>query len=167
MIDGVSNALEFVLLVGAAGALVAGWIKKVKPRLREREQDRIAQRDVLLGRPPIYDTIIPTKEIAPALPGIGQRMAEQESLSSRQAEQLAEMTRALTTLAESHKHQLVQDARLDAHEREIGDHGDRLSKLENAAVERVVARAESAAAWRAMEAAHLAEAPLDVEADES
>jgi hypothetical protein len=63
-----------------------------------------------------------------------------------QARDLSLLTESVAAIAKSH-------ARLDDLDIARLDHENRIVKLEEAAVERVVTRAESAAAFRAMEAA--------------
>ncbi|MAE64165.1 MAG: hypothetical protein CMJ18_07800 [Phycisphaeraceae bacterium] len=128
----IAIAVGVTTLLGAVGAF---WVKVLKPRIEAGRKEATAVRDAILGREPITDSIT-GREIAPALPGIGQRMATVEQ--------------ALVTLAD-------QGRRLGDLEDEQIDHGERLDKLEAAQVERVVTRAESTAAWRAMEAAVQAE----------
>lgn len=86
--------------------------------------------DSILGRDAVVDSIT-GKEIAPALPGMGVRMAHQE-------QQMEAITVAVTKLASQQEY--------------LVDHERRIKALEDQAVERVVTRAESAAAWRAVEA---------------
>lgn len=123
--------LGVIALLGA----VAGWVKWLRPKLHARELDRVAQRDALIGRPPVLDSIT-GKVLAPALPGIGQRMDTIET-------SVAELARS------SQRH--------EAHEAHLARHDDQIAALETGSVERVVSKAESAAAWRAMEAAALAQ----------
>lgn len=132
-----------VLGVIALLGVFVGWLKWLRPKIRSARQDGVAIRDAILGRDPVVDSIT-GKEIAPALPGMGVRMAHQE-------QQMDLITRAVAQLASTH-------TRIDNHE-------TRIQKLEEASVERVVTRAESAAAWRAMEAAHLSDPPMDLEPD--
>lgn len=114
-----------------------GWIKGFL-------QDVRGFRDAILGREEQRDSI--TREVVqPALPGIGVRMAHQES-------QMAEVTRALTTLVD-------QDRRLN-------DHEGRIVRLEGAADERMLTKIESIAAFDAMAKAHDARPDfIDGEAD--
>lgn len=117
------------LIVGAAAVIAAlTVIWKVAKRGRDKATrivgDGVKIRDSIIGREAMVDTIT-GQQLAPALPGIGQRMDTVE--------------RAVATLADQH--------------RMLDDHEDRLKALEAASVERVVARAESAQAYRAMEAA--------------
>lgn len=124
-------------LAGIAGSLViilggiGAWVRWVRPGYRRTKADFIAARDAVVGRDAIVDTIT-GKELAPALPGVGVRLDKQE-------QQMDLLTTAVAKIADSH-------VRLE-------DHEARIHALEAAAVERVVARAESAQAWRAMEKA--------------
>ena len=120
-----------IVILGA----VLGWIRYVRPRMRRGYRRIVAVFDAILGREPITDSIT-GKEIAPAQPGIGVRMATTE-------ENLRVLAEAVAKIADSH-------LRLD-------DHEVRLKNLEDARVERVVARAESAQAWRTIEKAIQAE----------
>lgn len=157
VIDFLNSAAGLTLTILTLVGIAAGaYAKKIKPARERKEADRIAQRDAILGRPAIPDTTRPGHILYPASPGLPERMSTQEEFAVEQRARLDEMSRALVALAESHKHQAAQDKILD-------DHEGRLIKLEEAAVERVVAKAESAAAWRAMEAA--TKAQPDQEAD--
>lgn len=131
------NASEIsssVVLLGAVvGALALLWTKvgrKAWVGYRTARAKATAVGDAILGRDAVVDTIT-GKEIAPALPGIGVRMANQE-------QQMEAITVAVTRLA-SHQETLI-------------DHEGRLKALEEASIERVVTKAESAAAFRAIEA---------------
>lgn len=114
------------LSIGAAGllAILAGYYRWLAPRIKRTRSEAVAVRDAILGREAMLDSITGI-EVSPKLPGMGQRMATVEE--------------ALVSLVSSH-------IRLDDHERRIGS-------LEAATVERVVSRVDSAAAFRAMEAA--------------
>lgn len=131
----------FGVALAAVGLLSAfvGWVKWLRPRLRETKRDSIAIRDAILGRDPVVDSIT-GKELAPALPGIGQRMATVEQ--------------ALVTFAQNQHDLEVLRSRVDEHDTEI-------LALKNAAIERVITKAESVAAWQAMEAAANAEPPVE------
>jgi hypothetical protein len=127
------NTQAVVAITGSGIAILAalaGWLRWVRPKLKKTAGEVVAIRDSILGRDPIVDTIT-GREIEPALPGIGVRMASNEK-------QLGVLANAVAQIAHSH-------AQLENHE-------DRISRLEAGAVERVVTKAESAAAWRAMEA---------------
>lgn len=69
---------------------------------------------------------------------------------------MATVEQALITFAQN-RHDL--DQLIESH----AEHDRRLKALEDASVERVVSKAESAAAWRAMEAAALAKPDDDAE----
>ena len=121
-------------LIGAATLLgvLFGFLKWVRPRMKSAASDTAAVRDAILGREAVKDSIT-GRELAPALPGIGVRMATIES--------------AVALLAD-------QGGRLDSLEH-------RVESLEEARVERVVAKVESAQAWRTMEAVANATPPDD------
>jgi hypothetical protein len=116
-------------VVALLGVLVA-WVRYVRPRLRNVSAQVVGVRDSILGREAIHDSIT-GREIVPALPGMGVRMAGLESAQ-------AALMEAVAKLADEH-------IRLEDHER-------RIVALEVSGFERVVTRAESAQAWRAMEA---------------
>lgn len=139
---------RLIIGIGSAIAVVGAWLAWLRPRYYKSKHDAAAIRDAILGRDAVTDSIT-GKELAPPLPGIGQRMATQET-------QMAEITSAVAAIAATH----LQLTRMD---RTIDEHEDRIKALEDASVERVVTKAESAAAWRAMEAAALAKP--DEEAD--
>jgi hypothetical protein len=133
-IDAVTKAgVGILTLLG----LVFGYLWKVRPGVKQVASDVRAGRDALVGRPAVYDSIT-GRELAPALKGIGVRMDTNE-------QQLGELTVAFAKLADS-------TLRLD-------EHDQRLKRLEEGVVERVVTRAESTAAWRAVEA--IATQPAD------
>lgn len=135
MIDGLLqiDALSKALigLMTVAG-LVFGFYRWVRPRFASIGNDVRAGRDALVGRAAVFDSIT-GRELSPELPGIGVRMATIET--------------AVAILAES-------SGRLDSLEH-------RVESLEGAAVERVVAKVESAQAWRAVEAVANATPPDD------
>src|SRR5690348_13404056 len=130
-IEDINAATGAALAIAGLLAIVAGWIRWARPRIQRARADSVAIRDAILGRDAVLDSIT-GKELAPFLPGIGQRMANTEA-------QMAVITEAVAKLADTHQ-------RLDRHE-------ERIEKLEAAAVERVVTRTESAQMFRAMEAA--------------
>lgn len=120
-------AISAVTLLG----VLAGYMRWVRPRLRRAVRQVIAVRDSILGREAIGDSIT-GREIEPALPGVGVRLAAQE----RQMEQLTE---AVTRIAAS-------QARLENHE-------ERIAALEAGAYERIANKAESVAMFQAIESA--------------
>lgn len=131
MIENLSAASGLALSILALLAAFVGWVRWVRPRVRKTRDDSVAIRDAILGRDPIIDSIT-KKEIAPALPGIGQRMATVEQ--------------ALITFAQNQHDLEVLRGRVDEHDQDI-------KELKDARAERVVSRVESAAAFRAMEEA--------------
>lgn len=100
-------------VVGVLGALLAAW-RWARPRYRAAKARTNAAIDSLVGRDAIVDTIT-GRELAPALPGIGQRMDVVEHTLAKLADQ----------------------------QNRIDDHETRLSRLEIANIERTVTRAES------------------------
>lgn len=137
--DSADRAAGLVLtLIGIIAAVVA-WLRWVRPKLRRGTEEVVAVRDAILGREALRDSIT-GREIQPALPGMGVRMAHQEEQSRDQRAQLQILTDAVTKIADSHE-------LLNNIER-------RVAALEDAAVERVVTKVESAEAWRAIAAAH-------------
>lgn len=112
-------------VLGVLTILVPVYLRWVRPKWRAFRHDLVAGRDALVGRDAILDPMSGT-QLAPALPGIGKRMENFET--------------ALLTLAEN---QSV-----------LVNHEERLVRLELAAAERIVTRAESGAAFSAMEAAY-------------
>lgn len=149
MIDGLSASAQLLILLGGALAVLSGWLRWVRPKIRNTRRDTVAIRDAILGRDAVVDSIT-QQELAPALPGIGQRMAHQE-------QQMQTMTEAVTQLAQTHQ----QMAEVRA---EVKSLAGRVEKLEAGTVERIVTRAESAAAFRAIEAAHNAHPDGDADA---
>lgn len=113
------------LAAGASLVLIltglVAWFRWVRPKWRGFKKDATAARDSILGREAQHDSIT-GKEILPALPGIGQRVASLE-------ENTAVMAAAVRSLADTHK-------RLDTHD-------ERISRLERGASERELARTES------------------------
>jgi hypothetical protein len=112
-------------VLGVLAILVPVYVKWVRPKWRAFRRDVIAGRDALVGRDAILDPVSGTR-IADALPGIGKRMENFET--------------ALVTLA--------------ANQSVLVNHEDRIMALEMAATERIITRAESGAAFSAMEAAY-------------
>jgi hypothetical protein len=137
-LSSLNATMSAVLAAGALVALIAGWLRWVRPRYRKARATMTAATDAIVGRPALLDSITGEEKV-PALPGIGVRMAHQE----RQMELLAV---TVTKLVDQQTHQRALEQRVDTHD-------DRIRALEDAAVERVVGKAESAQAWSAMEAA--------------
>lgn len=131
--DIVGLAIGVATLMG----LVVGWLRWVRPRIRRLRAKTVMALDSLVGREAVIDTIT-GEEIAPALPGIGARMSHQE-------QQVELLSVAVTKLVDQQDHQRKLEERVDSH-----DH--RIKALEEQAIERVATKAESVAAWRAVEA---------------
>jgi len=117
------------VLVGLATLSTTAYmfVAKVRPWWRDRVWKKRATDDFFVGRPASRNRI--TGELTPALPSAAERFDE--------------MAVAIKEVADSH--------------RRIDNHESRIKALEDAAVERFTARAESVAAFRAMEAAAKAE----------
>jgi len=133
-----------------AGIAYAAFVK-VRAAWRRGHQETVAVRDAILGREPIRDSIT-GREIQPALPGIGVRMANQE-------QQMEQLTKTVQLLAE---HQATQHEL----ERKVDQIDQRVKDLEDARVERIVGKAESTQALRVIETALLADPPLDVDSED-
>lgn len=136
----------------ALAGVAAGFLKWVWPLFKAFAQDLTSARDSIVGRAAVHDSIT-GRTVSPELPGIGVRMANQEV-------QMGELTRAVADLAKSH-------VRLDDLDGRVRAQNIRLVALEEAAVERVVSRAESAAAWRVVEAVARATPDPEPEPDQN
>ena len=141
-----NDRLQLVLTLGAVLALFVTWTRFIRPRGRRLWAKVVGIFDAILGREEITDSIT-GERISPALPGIGARMATQEAGLAQQGNRLERLTQTVETLARVVEHQ----ARLD---KVAEDHEKRITALEKWQVERIFAREEATAAWRAMEAAH-------------
>jgi len=135
-------------VIGIATAVFA-FFRWVRPRMKSLASDVRAGRDALVGREAVLDSIT-GKELVPALPGIGVRMATTEEQLGRLAEAFTELVR--TT------------GRVESHEQLLEDHEGRIRHLEEGLVERVVTKAESLQAWRAVEAVANSTPPDDHDA---
>jgi len=96
-----SPILQFLVLLGAAVAVLVAFFRWIRPRIKSVGSDMRAIRDTLVGRPALHDSI--TDRIIPgtALPSIGDRMASQEVAMAEIAEslsKLADATDRLTSL---------------------------------------------------------------------
>lgn len=125
MIEGISQTTELALALGGLLVMVGGWLRWVRPKWRHFKNDALGARDVLVGRDAIIDRAS-GREVAPAIPGIGHRMATVEQ--------------ALTTLVNN-------EHRLSALEIDVAE-------LKAARVERLVGKVESIAAYDAIAKAH-------------
>ena len=119
--DNPGQWIIFAASVVAALGILWKVAKRARRKAKDVSGDVVAIRDSILGRDAVVDSIT-GKELAPALPGIGQRMDTVE--------------RALVALADQHA--------------VLEDHEERIKALEAARVERVVSQAESAAMWQAV-----------------
>lgn len=139
------DAVPLVAWIFTAGALVtllAATYRKVRPWWKEMGRDVRAGRDALIGREAIVHPET-GRELAPAVPGIGARMANVETAIVAIAQQQKDIAGLQATAA---------------------NHDSRIGKLELAAVERVVGKAESTAAFHAIEAALKATPDAEAEA---
>lgn len=132
--DIVGLALGLLALLGA----LLGYLRWVRPRIKRGVGTWVQIRDSIIGRDAQRDSITGREVPGSALPGIGVRMDNVE----RGQVQTQKALEHIATLIES---QQQQDQRLDTVER-------RVDALEQAAIERVAGKAESVAAWRAVEA---------------
>ena len=133
------SAAEKLALIATVVGLVSAlgsWIRWGRPRVARAKHEATAMRDAILGREVVVDSIT-GRELAPALPGIGVRMAHQE-------DQMLLLTEAVSKIADSH-------VRLENVERRVDHHDSEIADLKAAQMERVIARAESAQAWSAIE----------------
>lgn len=132
------NASTGALLgVIALLGVVVGWLKWLRPRWRRVKDDALGARDALVGREAIIDRAS-GREVAPAIPGIGHRMATVEQ--------------ALTTLVNN-------EARLSALEHDVAE-------LKDARIERALTKVESIAAFDAIAKAHDAQ-PDHIDVDDA
>lgn len=147
----------------AVGGVILAVRRKAGPWWRQLVADLVKARDSINGRDEIKDSI--TGEVlVPAVDGIGVRMNDAEKRQQKTATELAVLVKQTKNLTETVQ-QLAETQLAQHHlERRVDDHERRIVKLENSQVERIVARAESAQAWSAMEAAIHAD-PGDVDLD--
>lgn len=124
-------------VIGIITAL-ASWWRWGRPKVQQAKREATAMRDAILGRDPIVDSITGRK-IEPALPGIGVRMAHQE-------DQMRLLTDAVSKIADSHRRLEHVEQRVDVLTEDVED-------LKRGTMERIMARAEAAQAWSAVEAA--------------
>lgn len=140
-----------ILAAAVAGALALLWKTTTRARKawRRGRVATVAFITTIAGRDEVRDPARPGVVLAEALPSMGARLDAVEKTGAKTHEVLEH----IATLIEG---QQKQDLRLE-------DHGQRILALEVASVERVVTKAESAAAWRAIEA--VASTPDDPETD--
>lgn len=119
-----TEAVPLALGIIALLTAIVGWLKWIRPRYRAGRNTVTAITETLLGRDEIVDAAT-GRVLVKKQPGMATRIDTVE--------------RALVALSDQH--------------RTLDDHEKRITALEEATVERVVARQESALAWRAMETA--------------
>jgi hypothetical protein len=136
-------------LAGLLGVLITHF-RWVRPRYRRWRSQFIAARDSIIGRPAELDTIT-GREIAPALPGVGMRLATTEEHLGKLASAVSELVHERAAReALAHRVTVVED---------------KVETLEAASVERVVNRVDSAHAWAAVAEAIKAQPDVVVEPD--
>lgn len=124
-------------LVAVLVGLAAFWLKVLQPRLEKAAHFLARVDETINGRPAELDSY--GRPRSPAIPALAEQQAETQA-------QMRELTTAVRALVE-HTQQLDEVRTI------VVDHDRRIGKLEEAYVERVVSRADSALAWRAVEAA--------------
>lgn len=137
MLDHLSTAER---IIGAAIALltllgmVAGWRARVQPKIGRVVAVWDGLVELLFGRPEEPENPITGAPAVPPVLGIGPRLATTELVLGEQREELSVLTKAVAKLVDN-------EHRLTALEH-------RVAVLEDARVEQVVAKAESAAMWQ-------------------
>lgn len=115
-------------------ALVWGWATRIKPKIRRVADVWDGLVELLFGRPEEPENPITGAPAVPPVLGIGPRLATTEVVLGQQREELSVLTKAVAKLVDN-------EHRLTALEH-------RVTVLEDARVEQVVAKAESAAMWQ-------------------
>jgi hypothetical protein len=137
---------------------IASYVKWMRPFLMAAKHDIVSGRDALLGRDEIRDTVT-GKVLAPALPGMGIRMDTNEQQMSVVVDAVAQIAPALAKIADTQKWQ--EDAGVEItklrtqqieHQKQITENARDIAELRHGYVERVMSRADSEAAFRAIEA---------------
>lgn len=123
------------------------WTRKDEngqPRAFPRRLSNVVDRAVhtLIGRDAIMDPDS-GKELKPAQPGIGERIGRVETTQHEISATLGSLSSVVEELAQTNAKVVRIHERLDGHE-------ERIVKLEEGAAERIVSRAESAEAFRAI-----------------
>jgi cell division protein FtsB len=135
-LDQTDALLGLALSTVALLAVAAGWLRWIRPRVHRGVRTWVAVRDSLVGRE-VQTESTTGRVIAPALPGIGLRLENIETSMARVADLLESQQR--------------QDHRLEILEHGHDNHEHRIKQLEDQCIERIAAKAESVAAWRAVE----------------
>ena len=100
-------------LIAILSALI-GWLKWLRPKIRRGQSEAVAVRDAILGRDAVRDSIT-GKELAPRLPGIGQRIDTVEQ--------------AVATLADQHRILDDHDSSIRSLQSEQVSQADRIKAL--------------------------------------
>lgn len=122
---------DHLAVIYTASALIGlwvGWFKLVRPKWRRFWAKLDGSLDTLNGRGPITD-LATGRVLSPAQPPLGNRIANVEEAVS----ELREVVKLLTAV-----------------QRRLDEHASRISSLEDGRLERIVTKAESAQAWRAV-----------------
>lgn len=131
-----TNELAYAItILTLLGGAITVWVFVRPAFMRSR-----AVADAILGEEPVNDRA--GREIQPARPGLVSRVGSVEH--------------AVALLVET-------NTRLDNHENRLDAHDARIKELQEQTIERVVAKAESASAWRAVEAVAKQGEPPEVE----
>ena len=123
-------------LLGLLGVVLA-YTRRIRPTVKRVIDVWSALTELLFGRPAEDRNPITGAPPVPAVLGIGPRLATVEHAQLANTEQMAVLTEAVAKLADNER-------RLTALE-------GRVTILEDSRIERVVAQAESAAMWSAVD----------------
>jgi hypothetical protein len=136
--------MTIATLVGLAALLaaLAAFFKWVRPRYRQARSTTRAVVATLVGTDEVRDPIT-NQLIRDAQPGVGV--------------QVSDLRLAVTKLVEQQAHTEALQGEFHDLQRRTTVNEDDIAILKAAQIERIVNRADSAAAWRAMEAATLAQ----------
>lgn len=118
------NLIVASTLLGLLGSAITVWVF-IRPMVKRSG----AVADAILGEEPVHDRA--GREIQPARPGLVSRVGSVEH--------------AVALLVET-------NTRLENHEDRLDGHDKAIKELQEQAIERIVTKAESASAWRAVEA---------------
>lgn len=135
-LDQAQVTISLLLGICALAGVVVGYLRWWRPKYRHVVGQVVAGRDSLIGREAVVDSIT-GREILPALPGIGVRMENVETA----------VVKVVDLIESEHR----QNRRIEAIEAEVGQLWHRVGQLEDGVIERVAAKAESVATWRAVE----------------
>lgn len=125
-----------VTLLGLLGVVLA-YTRRIRPTVRRVIDVWSALTELLFGRPAEEANPITGAPPVPPVLGIGPRLATVEHAQLANAEQMTVLTEAVAKLVDN--------------ERRISALESRVTILEDSRIERVVAQAESAAMWSAVD----------------